>query len=116
MRARVQAAEPGEVIALSGPSNPVVNHELNVTILDEVAPEHMLWIEASNDQVVANSLVLKHVPQGIPGIVERRRGSDDRPPQGAAAGVPTFELEPWPEVESLLEPQKVSFRHHNEMD
>ena len=115
LRARVQAAEPGEVIALSGPSNKVVTQELNVALLDEVAPEHMLWIEASNDQIVANSLVLKHVPQGIPGIVRDDEGQMTGHLRGAAAGVPTFELEPWPEVESLLEPQKVSFRHHNEM-
>ena len=108
LKAKVQEAEPGELIALSGPSNPVVNHELNVTLLDEVAPENPLYIEAMNDQIVANSLVLKHVPDQIPGIVTDEQGQRTGHLRGAAAGVPTYELKPWPEVEALLEPQKDS--------
>ena len=115
LRARVQAAQPGEVIALGGPSNPVVNHELNVTLLDEIAPENMLWIEASNDQIVANSLVLAKVPEGIPGVITDAQGRRTGHLRGAAAGIPTYELEPWPDVELLLEPQKDSFRHHNQL-
>ena len=115
LRARVQAAQPGEVIALSGPSNDVVTQQLNVALLDEIAPDNMLWIEASNDQIAANSLVLKRVPAEIPGIVRDDQGQMTGQLRGAAAGVPTFELAPWPEVESLLEPQKDTFRRHNEM-
>jgi hypothetical protein len=115
LRARVQAARPGEVIALSGPSNDVMTQELNVTLLDEIAPENMLWIEASNDQIAANSLVLKRIPVGTPGIVRDDRGQMTGQLRGAAAGVPTFELAPWPEVESLLEAQKDTFRLHHEM-
>ena len=115
LRARVAQAEPGEIIALSGPSNPVVNHELNVTLLDEVAPENPLYIEAMNDQIVANSLVLKNVPDQIPGIVRDENGQRTGHLRGAAAGVPTYELVPWPEVEALLEPQKDSFLRHNRM-
>jgi predicted amidohydrolase YtcJ len=115
LRARVQAARPGEVIALSGPSNDIVTQELNVTLLDEIAPRNMLWIEASNDQIAANSLVLKRVPANTPGIVRDENGQMTGQLRGAAAGVPTFELEPWPEVESLLESQKNTFRLHNEM-
>jgi predicted amidohydrolase YtcJ len=111
----VQAAQPGEVIALSGPSNDVVTQQLNVALLDEIAPDNMLWIEASNDQIAANSLVLKRVPAQIPGIVRDDQGQMTGQLRGAAAGVPTFELAPWPEVESLLEPQKDTFRRHNEM-
>ncbi len=113
LRARVQAAQPGEIIALSGPSNPVVNHELNVTYLDEIAPDNMLWVEAMNDQIVANSLVLAKVPDGTPGVVKDEQGRRTGHLRGAAAGVPTYELEPWPDVEALLEPQKDSFRRHN---
>ena len=115
LRARVAQAKPGELIALSGPSNSVVNHELNVTLLDEVAPENPLYIEAMNDQIVANSLVLKHVPDQIPGIVRDENGQRTGHLRGAAAGVPTYELKPWPEVEALLEPQKDSFLRHNRM-
>ncbi|MFB3141279.1 MAG: amidohydrolase family protein, partial [Acidobacteriota bacterium] len=115
LRARVAQAKPGELIALSGPSNSVVNHELNVTLLDEVAPENPLYIEAMNDQIVANSLVLKHVPDQIPGIVRDEKGQRTGHLRGAAAGVPTYELKPWPEVEALLEPQKDSFLRHNRM-
>ena len=115
LRARVRAAQPGEVIALSGPSNDVVTQELTVDLLDGIAPENMLWIEASNDQIAANSLVLKRVPANTPGIVRDENGQMTGQLRGAAAGVPTFELEPWPEVESLLEAQKNTFRLHNEM-
>ena len=115
LRARVAAAQPGEVIALGGPSNPVVNHELNVTLLDEIAPENMLWIEASNDQIVANSLVLAKVPEGIPGVITDAQGRRTGHLRGAAAGIPTYELEPWPDVELLLEPQKDSFSQHNQL-
>ena len=115
LRARVAAAQPGEVIALGGPSNPVVNHELNVALLDEVAPENMLWIEASNDQIVANSLVLAKVPEGIPGVITDAQGRRTGHLRGAAAGIPTYELEPWPDVELLLEPQKDSFSQHNQL-
>ncbi|MEE2821573.1 MAG: amidohydrolase family protein [Acidobacteriota bacterium] len=115
LRTRVQAAQPGEVIALSGPSNDVVTQELNVTLLDEIAPKNMLWIEASNDQIAANSLVLKRVPVDTPGIERDARGQMTGQLRGAAAGVPTFELAPWPEVESLLEAQKNTFLLHNEM-
>ena len=115
LRARLLAAQPGEVIALSGPSNDIVTQELNVALLDEIAPRNMLWIEASNDQVVANSLVLSRVPANTPGIVRDDQGRMTGHLRGAAAGVPTFELEPWPEVESLLEAQKESFRRHNAM-
>lgn len=115
LRTRVQAAQPGEVIALSGPSNDVVTQELNVTLLDEIAPKNMLWIEASNDQIAANSLVLKRVPVDTPGIERDARGQMTGQLRGAAAGVPTFELAPWPEVESLLEAQKDTFLLHNEM-
>ena len=115
LRARVAQAKPGELIALSGPSNPVVNHELNVTLLDEVAPQNPLYIEAMNDQIVANSLVLKHVPDQIPGIVTDEKGQRTGHLRGAAAGVPTYELKPWPDVEALLEPQKDSFRRHNRL-
>jgi predicted amidohydrolase YtcJ len=115
LRTRVQAARPGEVIALSGPSNDIVTEELNVTLLDEIAPRNMLWIEASNDQIAANSLVLKRIPANTPGIVRDENGQMTGQLRGAAAGVPTFELEPWPEVESLLESQKSTFRLHNEM-
>ncbi len=104
LRARVAAAQPGEVIALGGPSNPVVNHELNVTLLDEIAPENMLWIEASNDQIVANSLVLAKVPEGIPGVITDAQGRRTGHLRGAAAGIPTYEREPWPDVELLLDP------------
>ncbi len=115
LRARVEGAEPGEIFALSGPSNPVVNHELNVTYLDEIAPDNMLWVEAMNDQIVANSLVLAKVPDGTPGVVTDEQGRRTGHLRGAAAGVPTYELEEWPDVEALLEPQKDSFRRHNEL-
>ena len=115
LRARVEGAEPGEIFALSGPSNPVVNHELNVTYLDEIAPDNMLWVEAMNDQIVANSLVLAKVPDGTPGVVQDEQGRRTGHLRGAAAGVPTYELEEWPDVEALLEPQKDSFRRHNEL-
>ena len=81
LRARVQMAQPGEVIALSGPSNDVMTQELTVALLDEIAPDNMLWIEASNDQIAANSLVLERVPANTPGIRQRRKWSDDRPAQ-----------------------------------
>ena len=115
LRARVQMAQPGEVIALSGPSNDVMTQELTVALLDEIAPDNMLWIEASNDQIAANSLVLERVPANTPGIVRDENGRMTGQLRGAAAGVPTFELAPWPEVESLLEAQKETFRQHHEM-
>lgn len=115
LRTLVKEAEPGEFLALSGPSNPVVNHELNVNLLDEVAPNNPLYIEAMNDQVVANSLVLDRIPKDVAGIVLDDNGDLTGHLRGAAAGIPGYELEPWPEVESLLEPQKASFRRHNEM-
>ena len=115
LRARVQAAQPGEVIALSGPSNDVMTQELTVALLDEIAPDNMLWIEASNDQIAANTLVLQRVPANTPGIVRDENGQMTGQLRGAAAGVPTFELAPWPEVESLLEGQKETFRQHHEM-
>ncbi len=115
LRARVAEAQPGEVIALSGPSNPVVNHELNVTLLDEIAPDNMLWIEASNDQIVGNSLVMAKIPEGIPGVITDEQGRRTGHLRGAAAGIPTYELEPWPDVELLLEPQIDSFRRYNEL-
>ena len=115
LRARVEATEPGEVISLRGPSNPVVNHQLNVTLLDEIAPDNMLWIEAMNDQIVANSLVLAKVPTDIPGIVRDEQGRMTGHLRGAAAGVPTYELQPWAKVEDLLEPQKETFLRHNAM-
>ncbi|MEE2839198.1 MAG: amidohydrolase family protein [Acidobacteriota bacterium] len=115
LRTLVEGAEPEEFFALSGPSNPVVNHELNRTILDQVAPDNPLYIEAMNDQVVANSLVLERIPKDVPGIVRDEDGELTGHLRGAAAGIPGFELEPWPEIESLMEPQKASFRRHNEL-
>lgn len=115
LRARVEATEPGKVISLRGPSNPVVNHQLNVTLLDEIAPDNMLWIEAMNDQIVANSLVLAKIPTDIPGIVRDEQGRMTGHLRGAAAGVPTYELQPWAKVEDLLEPQKETFLRHNAM-
>jgi hypothetical protein len=115
LRKLVEEAEPGEFLALGGPSNPVVNHELNRAILDQVAPDNPLYIEAMNDQVVANSLVLESIPRDVPGVVFDDSGEMTGHLRGAAAGIPGWELEPWPEVESLLEPQKASFRRHNEL-
>jgi len=88
---------------------------LNVDLLDQVAPENPLFIEAMNDQVVANSLVLRHIPQDVPGIVRDENGRMTGHLRGAAAGVPPFELSPWPAVESLLEPQKERFLRDNQM-
>ena len=115
LRTLVEEAEPGEFLALGGPSNPVVNHELNKTLLDQVAPDNPLYIEAMNDQVVANSLVLENIPRDVPGVVLDENGELTGHLRGAAAGMPGWELEPWPEIESLLEPQKASFRRHHEL-
>ncbi|MCH8820469.1 MAG: amidohydrolase family protein, partial [Acidobacteria bacterium] len=112
LRTLVEGADPEEFFALSGPSNPVVNHELNRTLLDQVAPDNPLYIEAMNDQVVANSLILERIPKDVPGIVRDENGELTGHLRGAAAGIPGFELKPWPEIESLLEPQKASFRRH----
>jgi len=115
LKARVAIAKPGEFIALGGPSNDVVTQELNVDLLDQVAPENPLYIEASNDQVAANSLVLRHVPQDVPGIMRDANGRMTGQLRGAAAGVPGFELKPWPAVESLLGPQKEGFLRYNQL-
>ena len=115
LRTLVEGADPEEFFALSGPSNPVVNHELNRTLLDQIAPDNPLYIEAMNDQVVANSLILERIPKDVPGIVRDENGELTGHLRGAAAGIPGFELKPWPEIESLLEPQKASFRRHNEL-
>ncbi len=113
LRAKVQEAEPGEFIAVSSTSNKVVTQELNVALLDQVAPENPLYVRGLNNQVVANSLVLKQVPPDTPGILRDDQGRPTGQLRGGAGGIVVYEIRPWPEVESLLEPQKTRFLRHN---
>lgn len=113
LRARVERAEPGEFLALSGPTNIVVVQELNAALLDDVAPENPLYIRALNNQVVVNSLILKQVPPDTPGILKDEQGRPTGQLRGGAGGVVVYELRPWAAVDSLLEPQKARFRRHN---
>ncbi|MEE2838933.1 MAG: amidohydrolase family protein, partial [Acidobacteriota bacterium] len=113
LRRRVEQAEPGEFLALSGPTNIVVVQELNATLLDQVAPENPLYIRALNNQVVANSLVLNQIPPDTPGILKDQQGRPTGQLRGGAGGVAVYELKPWATVDSLLEPQKARFRRHN---
>jgi predicted amidohydrolase YtcJ len=111
--ARVRQAQPGEFIALGSTSNKVVTEELNVALLDQVSPNNPLYIRGLNNQVVANSLVLKEVPPDTPGILRDEQGRPTGQLRGGAGGVVVYEIRPWPEMESLLEPQKTRFRRHN---
>ena len=74
LKAKIQEAEPGEFIAVSSTSNKVVTQELNAALLDQVSPENPLYVRGLNNQVVANSLVLKHVPPDTPGILRDDQG------------------------------------------
>jgi len=112
--ARVQRAQPGEFIALGSTSNRVVTEELNASLLDQVSPNNPLYIRGLNNQVVANSLVLKEVPPDTPGVLKDDQGRPTGQLRGGAGGIVVYEIRPWPEVESLLEPQKTRFRRHNE--
>lgn len=114
LRARVQQAQPGEFIALGSTSNRVVTEELNAALLDQIAPENPLYIRALNNQVVANSLIMKEVPPDTPGVLKDDRGRPTGQLRGGAGGIVVYEIRPWPAVESLWEPQKLRFLRHNE--
>ena len=115
LKAKIQEAEPGEFIAVSSTSNKVVTQELNAALLDQVSPENPFYVRGLNNQVVANSLVLKHVPPDTPGILRDDQGRPTGQLRGGAGGIVVYEIRPWPEVEALLEPQKDSFLRHNRM-
>ncbi|MBI2821081.1 MAG: amidohydrolase family protein [Acidobacteria bacterium] len=114
VKAEVAKAKPGEIVALSGPSNKLFIEQLNAKVLDDIAPNTPVFIEATNDQLVANSLVLKMVPPNTPGILKDKDGNPTGQLRGAAAGVCVWDLEPWPAVELLLEPQKKAFLTYNQ--
>lgn len=114
VKGQVAKAKPGEIISLTGPSNKVFVEQLNAAVLDQIAPNNPLFIEASNDQLVANSLILKMIPPNTPGILRDKDGKPTGQLRGGAAGICVWDLEPWPAVEQLLEPQKKAFLMYNE--
>ena len=113
IKRQVDKKKPGEVVSLSGPSSKVFVNELNVEVLDKISPNNPLLLEAGNDQVVANSLLLKMMPLNIPGVLKDKNGKPTGQLRGGAAGIPVWDFEPWPPVESLLEPQKKYFLSTN---
>ena len=115
LRFQVSQAQPGEFLALSGPSNKVVIEELNAELLDQVSPNNPLYIEAINDQVVANSLVLARIPPDTPGVMKDANGKPTGQLRGWATGIPVYELSPWPDVEAVLPGQKQEFARLNEL-
>lgn len=118
LRAIVAKAKPGEFIGLSGPSNKVVAVDLNAALLDQVAPNNPLYIEAANDQVVANSIVMKMLLESyprVPGVLKDASGKPTGQLRGAASGECVWVLNPWPPIERLIEPQKQSLARLSQM-
>ena len=113
VRKHVDSAKAGDMIALTSPSNSVVVKQLNAAVLDPLSPNNPLFIEATNDQVVANSLILKKIPPDTPGIMKDGQGRPTGHLRGGAAGICVWDLQPWPPVESLYEPQKEEFKRYN---
>lgn len=118
LKAIVAKHKPGEFIAVSAPTNKVTAVELNAKILDQIAPDNPLYIEATNDQVVANSAVLKMLLESspnVPGVMKDAQGNPTGQLRAAAAGECVWVLNPWPKMESLLEPQKQSLARLSQM-
>jgi predicted amidohydrolase YtcJ len=113
VKREVERKKPGQVVGLSSPSNKVVVDQLNAEVLDKVSPNNPLFIEATNDQVVVNSLLLKMIPPGTHGIMLDKDGKPTGQLRGGASGIAVWELEDWPPVESLLEIQKKDFLGYN---
>jgi predicted amidohydrolase YtcJ len=118
LRKIVTQAKPGEFIALSGPSNRVTAIELTADLLDQVAPNNPLYVEAQNDQVAANSQVIKMILDNhptIPGVLRDANGKPTGQLRGAASGEAVWVLQPWPKIEDLVEPQKASLARMNQL-
>jgi predicted amidohydrolase YtcJ len=113
IKKHVEAAKPGQTLALSSPSNDVTVNQLNVKLLDQLAPNNPLFVEATNDQVAANSLILKQIPPDTAGVLKDAQGQPTGQLRGGAAGIPVWDLQPWPAVESLYGPQKEEFKRYN---
>ena len=110
----VQKAQPGQTLPVSATSNKVTVQELNASLLDTVAPNNPLWIETQNDQTVVNSLILKQIPPGTPGILKDKEGKPTGQLRIGAIGVVIYELEPWPDLEKMAAAQKTEFKRYNE--
>ena len=107
VRQIVAARPPGEWLQLSAPDRPALFSETTGADLDLVAPRNPLVIATGNNWAVANSLALAKLDPDTPGI---RRDPDTGEPTGqlwgAAVGVVSYELMPWPDIRDLIEEQK----------
>ena len=110
----VQKAKPGQTLPVSATSNKVTVDELNASLLDTVSPNNPLWVESQNDQTVVNSLVLKQIPPGTPGILKDKDGKPTGQLRIGAIGVVVYELEPWPDLEKMAAAQKTELKRYNE--
>jgi predicted amidohydrolase YtcJ len=118
LKAIAAQAKPGEVIALTGPSNKVVTVDLNAKLLDQVSPNNPLYIEASNDQVVANTALIKMLLESapnVPGVLKDGQGNPTGQMRGAASGEAVWVMKPWPDTDKLFEPQKASLARLNQV-
>jgi predicted amidohydrolase YtcJ len=118
LRKIVASKKPGEFIALGAPSNKTVTVDLTMKMLDEVAPNNPLYIEATNDQVVCNSIVLKKLMEfhpNVPGVLKDAQGNPTGQLRGAASGEVVWVINAWPDVAKLIEPQKASLARLNQM-
>ena len=112
LRELVAKFPPGKDLYLAGPSNRALLLEVTLAQLDEAAPRNAISISCQNNQNIVNSLMLKRIPSDTPGILKDQSGNPTGQIRGAAAGVVKYEFMPWPDVEELVEKQKIELERY----
>ena len=107
LRELVAKYPAGKDLYLSGPSNRALLLEVTLAQLDAAAPRNAISISCQNNQNIVNSLMLKRIPPETPGILKDENGNPTGQIRGGAAGMVKYDFMPWPDVEGLVEQQKV---------
>jgi len=115
LRTIVQAAAPGEWIAVTGDRGHVY-YALTRHDLDAVSPRNPVAIINASQEAVVNSLALKlaNIPAGTPGLeLDPKTGEPTGLLLTWAAGPITYEVIPWPDLEKEVPLQIAQIKQYN---
>ena len=112
LRELVSQYPAGKQLYLAGPSNRALLLEVTLAQLDAAAPNNPISISCPNNQNVVNSLLLARIPADTPGILKDENGNPTGQLRGGAAGIIKYEMMPWPDVDEMVEAQKLELERY----